>query len=177
MRIKDSDIPTYRIDTNIYSLVSSFCTKDKEEALKAFARLYEMMKYHSKRYNVSFMLGLSNTNGQRAFKKQKRRRGNPKIKVLGKKVLYHAHAVIAGDKAEEFAAEIVRRRNKADGKRLTKKRIVKDLSPPSSVELYDSKGLEIVDYIYEQSESIRIYPKDGFDFKRFYGNFYLIEQK
>ncbi len=176
MWIKESDIPVYKVDCDIYSLVSSFCTKDKSQALNAFARLYEMMKYHAERYNVSFMVALSDTDGCKAYKKTVHRRGNPKIKVLGKKVPYHAHAVIAGDKAEEFASEIVRRRNKADGKKLTKKRKVKDLGSLEEVAMYDGKGMELVDYIYEQSIRTLSYPKNGFDFKRFYGNFYRIEQ-
>ena len=176
MRINISDIPTYRIDCDIYSLVSSFCTKDRHLAEKAFARLYEMMKYYADDYGVSFLLALSNTDGQKAYRKIIKRRGNPKIKILGKKVHYHAHAVIVGDNAEQFAAEIVRRRNKADGKKLTKKRIVKDLGSPEDVAVYDGKGVEIINYIYEQSIRTLSYPKNGFDFTRFYGNFYRIEQ-
>lgn len=176
IRIQESDIPVYRIDGEVYSLVSSFCTTDKEQALSAYSRLYEMMKYHAARYDVSFLVTLSNTEGKKAYKKRKRRRGNPKIKVLGKKVPYHAHAVVVGENAGQFTKEIVRRRNKADGKKLTKKRIVKDLGRPSEVKNYDGKGMEVIDYIYEQSISTRSYPKDGFDFKRFVGNYYRIDQ-
>lgn len=130
MRINVSDIPKYRIDCDVYSLVSSFCTRDRYLAEKAFSRMYAMMKYYADSYNVSFLLALSNTDGRKAYRKTEKRRGNPKIKILGKKVPYHAHAVIVGDNAEQFASEIVKRRNKADGKKLTKKRIVKDLGRP-----------------------------------------------
>lgn len=177
MRIKVSDIPVYKIEGDVYSLVSSFCTRDRHIADNAFARLYEMMKYYASSYNVSFLLGLSNTDGNSAIRKLKRTRGNPKVKILGKKVLYHAHAVIIGDNVEQFATEIVKRRNKADGKKLTKKRIVKDLASPEDVAVYDGKGMEFVNYVYEQSIRTLSYPKDGFDFTRFYGNFYRIEQE
>lgn len=177
MRINVSDIPVYKIDGEVYSLVSSFSTKDRHSADKAFARMYEMMKYYADRYNVSFLLGLSNTDGSRAKRILKRARGTPKVKILGKKVSYHAHAVIVGDKAEQFATEIVKRRNKADGKKFTKKRLVKDLASPEEVAIYDGKGMEIVDYVHEQSIRTLSYPKDGFDFTRFYGSFFRVEQE
>lgn len=176
MRFNWSDIPIYKIEGEVYSLVSSFNTKDRHSADKAFARLYQMMKYYADSYNVSFLLGLSNTAGNRAKRKLKRVRGNPKVKILGKKVLYHAHAVIIGDNAERFATEIVKRRNKADGKTLTKKKAVKDLASPEDVSVYDSKGMEIVGYVHEQSIRTLSYPKDGFDFTRFYGSFFRIKQ-
>ena len=176
IKIKQSDIPAYKIVGEVYSLVSSFCTTDEKIALAAFARLYEMMKYYAGRYDVSFLVALSNIDGRGAYKKRIKRRGNPKIQVLGKKVPYHAHAVIVGKRAGEFTKEIVRRRNKADGKKLTKRKRVKDLGRPSEVAIYDGKGMEIIDYICEQSIVKRSYPKDGFDFERFIGEFYRIEQ-
>gem|GEM_PF-4026013 len=176
MKFKWSDLPVYKLDSGFYSVASSFNTTSEKKARAAFARLYAMMVYYAPKYGVTFLLGLSNTTGKTACKTSVKRRGNPKIKVKGRKIPYHAHAIIAGEKAELFAREIVKRRNKADGKKLTKSKKVQCYGSPDELEVYDDKGVPFIDYIYEQSVATQVYPKDGFDFSRFKGAFFRIAQ-
>lgn len=142
------------LDAPLYYLRINETYDTPHYAAKAKARLLKMMENIRKNYpTVSFMIGISNVDGDTANKQHVRtgRRGRPAVVVSGIPKREHVHIVVYGKGASAFCKIV---RDKLNRKHACQYAFCQCIS---------NRWVRAIGYVYMQSYSISI--RGEFDFK------------
>ena len=150
MRFNASDLRAIPIEYNFYLLCFDSKFTTFEEAKIFMLKINATMRRLLKNTTVSYLLGVSEIEGENAVRQvlRKPKVGRPSVIIQGKKVSPHIHGVLYGEKAATHALSATRRINRNE-----KKTIVK---------AYKAADSGYVPYILNQCKCIRTFGE--FDF-------------